>query len=87
MPKYVITIGTLRFEQGTYSYGETVELTEDRAKLFDKRDIRLIPPEIIEAANTPPSEMAETKTATIKAKTQTLSAVKPKLESIEITTE
>lgn len=37
--KYKILVGSLSFEQGTFQKGDIIEVSEERAKLFDKHDI------------------------------------------------
>mgnify|MGYP001331172395 CR=1 FL=1 len=44
--KYLVKIGSLRFEQGTFSRGDVIEVSVERAALFDQNDIQLIPEEI-----------------------------------------
>ena len=37
-----VVAGSLNFEQGTFEQGDTFEVTEERAKLFDQRDIKYV---------------------------------------------
>ena len=43
MVKLKVKVGTLAFEQGKFSAGDYIEVTEDRAKLFDINDVEVIP--------------------------------------------
>ena len=50
--KYKVKVGTLGFEQGIFSKGDIIEVTAERAALFDKLDVEVVPetaPVIIEA--------------------------------------
>lgn len=39
MVKYKVKVGTLKFEQGTFQAGDIIDVTDERAKLFDVSDI------------------------------------------------
>lgn len=40
--KYKVKVGSLNFEQGTFQAGDVIDVSEERAKLFDQLDIELI---------------------------------------------
>lgn len=41
--KYKVKVGTLGFEQGIFQKGDIIEVTEERAALFDKLDVEAVP--------------------------------------------
>lgn len=44
--KYLVKVGSLSFEQGSFSRGDVIELTVERAAKLDPNDIQLIPEDI-----------------------------------------
>ncbi len=40
--KVKVLIGTLQFEQGTFSKGDTFTVSRERMKQFDQRDIQIL---------------------------------------------
>ena len=63
--KYKVKVGTLGFEQGIFSKGDIIEVTAERAALFDKLDVEVVPetaPVIVEA----PAPLEPVVTATVE---------------------
>jgi hypothetical protein len=40
--KLKVLVGSLKFEDGTFQKGDIIEVTSERAALFDKHDIEII---------------------------------------------
>jgi len=40
--KVKVTVGTLQWEEGVFSKGDTFTVSKERIKLFDKNDIQII---------------------------------------------
>jgi hypothetical protein len=40
--KYLVKVGSLKFEDGDFSKGDTIDVSAERAALFDQNDIEAI---------------------------------------------
>lgn len=54
--QFKVKIGTLMFEQGVFSKGDIIEVTQERAKLFDPRDIEPVQTQLKAAVMPAPVE-------------------------------
>ena len=54
--KCIVLAGTLHFEDGTFQKGEEFEVSLERAKQFDQKDILIVMSEIVPEVKEPPKE-------------------------------
>jgi hypothetical protein len=54
--KYLVKTGSLHFEQGTFSRGDVIDVTVERAALLDQNDIQLIPEALAAITELPKDE-------------------------------
>ena len=78
MVKYIVKIGSMHFEAGTFKAGDVIDVSEERAKLFDQLDIRRV-----EQINTDTPTLNVEKTSPVNI---AITEVKPTFEATPTTT-
>ena len=76
--KYLVKVNSLKFEDGTFSRGDVIEVSEERASHFDINDIQLIPESIIAIIEAPKTDVEQptVEASVIEAPSMAVSNVK-----------